>query len=169
MTRPTKSTQSPESVHEPEPVGAAEALPPPDPHDCTSWAAGHKVHWVQAMRAGREEGRALDERCTVVDPTDDGWFTVVITDTGERCRYWHHDPDRALLLARSSGLAINRRWWIIRPFHRGSDFVSVRMDRTRCRTDEPSGSPAKQLQTHGGFTVTGDDLARLLEEHRSPS
>ena len=136
--------------------------PPTDPQHCTSFAAGHHVHWVQGMRSGRTEERIHEESCTVTETSGDGWCTVV-TDDGERYRYWHHDPAAIERLVGFRSLRINRKWSIIRTGG-GRGFFSVSTTPRPCRTDEAIGTPAERLASHGGFTLTDDETRQLLEK-----
>lgn len=134
---------------------------------CQSWAAGHRVHWVQGLRAANSSDTDPYVDCRVTDASDDGRFTVVVTATGEELHYWNHDPFRVRSLVGRSNLQINRRWSILRERTSGgggSGHVSIRSTPSSCVFVDPTGPLHEQLQTHGGFSISGPDALRLIAE-----
>ena len=156
--------------------GAQDAPRPSDPDACQSWAAGHRVHWVQAQRARRSTEPGEYVPCEVIAATDDGWFTVVITATGAVVEVWNHDPERVRQLVGMKGLEINEHWSILcRSYAGGWDtFVSVRSTTCPCvvepptipSTDDLADALFDQLQTHGGFSISGPEALRILAEQQ---
>ena len=143
---------------------------------CQSFTAGHRVPWVQAQRARRADPPDHYIECEIIDASDDGWITVVLSSTGESIRFWNHEPQRLRHLVGLAGLEINPRWSILcRRYSGGRDtFVSLGRTCDTCVFEEPTIDPAQdladalfdRLQTHGGFTISGPEALRLLGEQR---
>lgn len=134
---------------------------------CKSFGAGHRVHWVQGMRSNRDTEPGRFEPCEVIEASDDGWFTLVLTETGEERRLWNHDPDEVHELIGRKCLEINLRWSVLhqRQSSGGSTrYLSVRPVQSPCVFEEPSGPLHEQLLTHGGFSISGPEALRLLAE-----
>ena len=123
---------------------------------CQSWAAGHRVHWVQGLRAANSGEYTA---CRVIDAAEDGHFTVVMAATGEQFRFWHHDPGCVRSLVGLPLVEINLQWWILRQDRRGH--VSFRATPTTCVVTDPTGPLHEQLRTHGGFSIAGPDALRI--------
>lgn len=132
---------------------------------CQSWAAGHLVHWVQGLRSANSSTERY-VGCRVTDASDDGWFTLVVTATGEQFRYWTHDPAIARSLVGRRNLEVNHRWSILRQrTSEGSrSHVSICSTPSSCVFEDPTGPLHEQLQTHGGFSISGPDALRLIDE-----
>ncbi|MCD9624230.1 hypothetical protein [Rhabdothermincola salaria] len=123
---------------------------------CESFRAGHRVHWVQGMRTFRDpDARWLPARILGID--HDGWFDLEID--GEVTRWWTHDPQRlADQAAKHNGQCeAQARYSIIRCF---GPYISVARTPTPCVFEPPTGDPMTDLETHGGFSISGADLAR---------
>ena len=105
--------------------------------NCRSWDGGHCIHFTQGMRAnGAHGGTRSFVPCTITDATDDGWFTLVITDTGRTLRYWHHNPLRVQTLVGQSYVEVNETWSLIhqRAWWGSSAYVSITRDPRPCST-----------------------------------
>ncbi len=133
---------------------------------CQSWAAGHRVHWVQGLRAANSSDTDPYVGCRVTDASDDGRFTLVVTATGEEFQYWNHDPVRVRSLVGRPNLEVNQRWSILRQRTNGggSGHVSIRTTPSSCVFEDPTGPLHEQLVTHGGFSISGPDALRLITE-----
>ena len=133
---------------------------------CQSWAAGHRVHWVQGLRAANSSDTDPYVGCRVTEASDDGRFTLVVTATGEEFQYWNHDPVRVRSLVGRPNLEVNQRWSILRQRTSGGGggHVSIRSTPSSCVFEDPTGPLHEQLQTHGGFSISGPDALRLIAE-----
>ena len=64
--------------------------PTTEPHPserCSSYAGGHKLHWIAAMRRGQDtDGWTA---ATINSVTRDGWIEIDVD--GEAVRLWNHD------------------------------------------------------------------------------
>jgi hypothetical protein len=134
-----------------------------DDDRCASFHAGHHVHWVQAQRARNDRVNGRFEPCSVTSATDDGWFVLVLDETGEELPYWNHDPEQVRELVGVQGLRVNRYWsYLAQPWQPETSSVgrpmSIRATATPCVFTPPKGSPAEQLVSHGGFTIMPGDL-----------
>jgi len=132
---------------------------PIDPTRCQCWAAGHRVHWVQGLRAANSGGYTA---CLITEADDDGHFTVIVRASGEELRLWHHDATRLRSLVDQPLVEINEQWWILRQNSLGH--WSFRKTPSPCVFTEPSGPLHEQLQTHGGFSVSGPAALRMLAD-----
>ena len=132
---------------------------------CQSWAAGHRVHWVQGLRSANSDTDPYVD-CRVTDASDDGRFTLVVTATGEEFQFWNHDPVLVRGLVGRPNLELNQRWSILRQRTSGGwgSHVSLRSTPSSCVFEEPTGPLHEQLQTHGGFSISGPDALRLIAE-----
>lgn len=132
----------------------------PDVHrtGCTSYHAGHNVHWIQALHtANKPEVAQLSWPGTIVSIDDE--ILAVRTPTGEILRYRNHDLLRLAAAVDNIGaeVVINSRYAILRV---GTACFSIRQDTGEpldaCPTDELIGDVttdqlARRIDTHGGI------------------
>jgi hypothetical protein len=137
-------------------------LPIPDLYrlGCTSYKAGHNVHWIQALHtANRPEVSAQSWRGQIV--IVDGEVLTVRKPDGRLTRFRNHDPARLIAVVERIGVdvLINDQYAILRV---GSFCFSVKADGGEplgpCPTDQPPPNmTAEQMvarvRTHGGFSA----------------
>jgi hypothetical protein len=134
------------------------------PNSCLTYAVGHRVHWIQGLRSvnGGEDSNQVP--CEITDVTDDGWFTLVLLDTGERKRRWHHSVI-ALRFRVGRRLRVHEGFSIIRYADSStSSPISISGAATPCVFEEPAGSLIERMETHGGFSIPGPEALRLFAE-----
>ena len=154
MTESNNTTSNTEPSEE-----AAES----DPESCLTYAVGHRVHWVQGLRSvNNGEGRN-HVACEITDIGDDGWFTLVLLNTGERKRQWHHSVD-ALRERVGLRLRVHEGYSIIRKVDGESNPISIASTPNPCVFEEPTGELHEQLETHGGFSISGQEALRRIKE-----
>ena len=131
---------------------------------CGSFHAGHDIHWIQALRAKDlpEKGEVTGEGSASVD--SEGWITISLDD-GRTERRWNHDPTRlAKALEAYGSRVLLRTLSVLGVPHEGGRYVfSVDRAPSPCPSgdeDLNNGSLEEQLTMHGGFTISGQELAR---------
>ena len=154
MTDSTNNNSSPEPSEE-----MAESYPKP----CLTYAIGHRVHWIQGLHSVNKGEDANHVPCEITEISDDGWFTLVLTRTGEQKRRWHHSVE-ALRDRVDLRLRVHERYWIIRKVSGPSNPISISKEHTSCVFEEPTGPLHERLETHGGFSVSGPEALRLTRE-----
>jgi hypothetical protein len=123
---------------------------------CVTYAPGHNVHWIQALRSSNDKEASTQTWSGIV--TDVGGEVVTIRKPdGSLARFRTHDPARLVLILRRKGVkvTVNDRYAIMRAgFTRnGSTCLSVQADK-----GEPLGActiadlppSATALETSGG-------------------
>jgi hypothetical protein len=101
--------------------------------------------------------------CEIIDVGDDGRFTLVLLDTGERKRRWHHSVS-ALHARVGLRLRVHEGYWIVRKANGVSSPISISEKHTACVFEEATGPLHERLETHGGFLVSGPEALRLISE-----
>ena len=132
---------------------------------CQSWVPGHRVHWVQGMRSNRSDTPGSYVPCMIIDISVDGWFTLVLTDTGETRRYWTHDIEKLRVLFGEDRVEINEHWSVIHqrvPGGGSTNYMSITQDPRPCVFTDPDGELHEQLETHGGFSISGEEALRRI-------
>jgi len=127
---------------------------------CTSYAAGHGLHWIQSLHSiNKQEVSRQTWRGLLLSV----WGEVIIVRKrdGEIVWFRHHEPERLLALSRGPGTVVdvNDQYPILRV---GSYGFSVQPDRGMalqpCPTDALPEDPteaqlADRLEIHGGFSI----------------
>ena len=137
-------------------------LPIPDAHrlGCTSYSAGHNVHWIQALHTANKSEVSVQSWRGQLD-TVDGEVLTVRKPGGDLTRFRNHDPARLVAVVERTGadVLINDEYAILRV---GSLCFSVKADSGEslgpCPTDQqPANLTDEQivarLRTHGGFNL----------------
>ena len=123
---------------------------------CVTYAPGHNVHWIQALRSSNDEAAAAKTWSGMVTAVEGEVVTVRKPD-GSLARFRTHDPARLVLILRRKGVevTVNDRYCILRAgFTRnGSTCFSVKADKGEplgaCKiADLPPSATA--LDTSGG-------------------
>lgn len=138
-----------------------------EPRRCRSWFPGHGVHWVQGMRANRADSPGSFVPCLITEVAIDGWFTLVLTGTEVANRYWTHDIEKLRVLLGEDHVEINEHWSVVhqrRSDGGATNYISVTQNPRPCVFEDPSEEPHEQLQTHGGFSISGAEVLRILRE-----
>lgn len=147
--------------------------PAPDPivetgfEGCHLWVPGHCVHWVQGMRANRSDQPGSFEPCTITAVALDGWFTLELAATGESRRYWTHNIAKLKILFGAVAVEINERWSVVhqrQPDWSATHYISITQNPRPCVFEEPTGELHEQLETHGGFSISGQEALRRIKE-----
>ena len=137
--------------------GSEQTIPHPRRLGCTSYAAGHSVHFIQALRsANRPEIARQSWLGSVVGL--EGEVLTILSPAGKLVRFRNHDPVRlaAVLALLGEETLVNDQFSILRI---GSRCFSVRTDAGErlgvCPTDEPpsdatAGQLVDRVRTHGG-------------------
>lgn len=133
-------------------------IPPLKP--CTSYLAGHQVHWIQALNTANRPQIAARTKHGLLLAVDGERLRVVL---GTRTRVLaNHDPDRLRALAGELPCAVsyNEQFAILRiGAHCFSVQSAARGALGPCPVDELTCTDAESLAqrtvTHGGFTVPG--------------
>ena len=159
MTEPTNNTSNIEPSQE-----AAES----DPESCLTYAVGHRVHWVQGLRSVNNGEGKNHVACEITDVADDGWFTLVLLNTGERKRQWHHSVD-ALRDRVGLRLRVHEDYSIIRKVDGMSNPISIASTPNPCVFEEATGPLHEQMETHGGFSISGEEALRRIKERAEAS
>ena len=134
---------------------------------CTSYFAGHNVHWIQALHtANKPEVSAQSWRGQIV--TVDGEVLTVRKPGDNLTRFRNHDPARLVAVVERTGVdvLINDQYAILRV---GSFCFSVKADSGEplgpCPIDQPPPNLTTEqivarVRTHGGFSgpFTADAL-----------
>ena len=127
---------------------------------CTSYAAGHGVHWIQALHtANKPEVSRASWRGQIV--SIDGEVITVRRHDGEIVVLRNHDPARLIAISGGpgAGVLVNDQYAILRV---GGYTFSVLPDSGEplepCPTDElrPDATDDElvaRLDSHGGFSV----------------
>lgn len=106
---------------------------------CTSYRAGHNVHWIQALHTANRpevEARSWDGQLVSVE----GETLTVRKSDGTVVRFRNHDPERLVAIVENTGddVLVNDQYTILRV---GSWCFSVARDGGqvlgRCPTDSP--------------------------------
>ena len=136
------------------------------PRYCQSWVPGHKVHWVQGMRSNRSDQPGSYVPCTITEISVDGWFTLVLEEGGESLRYWTHDIEKLRVLFGEDRVEINEHWSVIhqrQPDRTATNYISITQAPRPCVFEEPEGELHEQLETHGGFSISGEEALRRIK------
>ena len=142
--------------------------PVPRPDDCCLYRPGHRVHWIQATRAGRDpEHRPEPGRLVSVGA--DG--SVVIEVDGDRRRLWNHDPaGLEQAAAAAGGVVLHQSRWglLLAPSGTGSRrcfcVVAADADRAACTAAVPGETLVDRLLTAGGGTLSVDEVRAAVAE-----
>ena len=137
-------------------------LPIPDAHrlGCTSYSAGHNVHWIQALHtANKSEVSVQSWRGQLV--TVDGEVLTVRKPGGDLTRFRNHDPARLVAVVERTGAAvlINDEYAILRV---GSLCFSVTADsgartlgrRLGSSTSAVANTPGRRVASGFGATAS---------------
>lgn len=136
---------------------------------CQAFLTGHKVHWVQARRSWDKE-LGLYVPCVVTNCADDGWLTVQIEGEPDDQFFWTHDPEAGRNHIGRTNLFINRNWGLIKSdWITSSTYLSVGVRARSCVLESPDGLPHEQLESHGGFTISGPEALKLYGKADSAS
>jgi hypothetical protein len=144
--------------------------------DCTSYSSGHRLHYIQGTRSS---GQRADCRIRHIEP--DGWVTVelleddldetadgsVVYRAGSVVRCWVHDPVFLQAQLEHFGTANNKishKWRYLAVANWYPQSFSLAP--SPCVTVDPAGDPVKDLQTHGGFVLSGQQALAWLSEHQ---
>ena len=141
------------------------------PRHCQSWVPGHKVHWVQGMRSNRSDQPGSYVACTITDISVDGWFTLVLAEGGESLRYWTHDIEKLRVLFGEDRVEINEHWSVIHQRLGGgsTNYISITQNPRPCVFEEPDGELHELMETHGGFSISGEEALRRITERDESS
>lgn len=132
----------------------------PRPRRCTSYAAGHTVHWIQALHSANKPEVARRTRTGTLTAVEGDLLTIRFAADAEPERFRNHEPQRLLAIARQlpAAVSLNDQYCILRV---GTYCFSVKQATSgpwgRCPVDDlPDSSPetlAERTRTHGGFSV----------------
>ncbi len=127
---------------------------------CGSFRAGHVVHWIQALR-GKDDPETGEGSASV---DSDGWITIPL-DNGRTERLWNHDPTRLAQALEAHGSRVVLRTLSVLgvPHEGGSYLFSVALKPSSCPSadeDPDEESLEEHLAKRGGFTISGQELAR---------
>lgn len=88
---------------------------------CSSYRAGHTVHYIQARKAAADGATRVEGQVTAIMP---GRITVVLED-GTELGYWNHDMERvaAFLDEFAPEARVQERWALL---WFGTCLVSIR-------------------------------------------
>ena len=130
------------------------------PRRCTSYAAGHTVHWIQALHPVNKPQVARRTRKGTLTAVDGDLLTIRFPGGGVPERFHNHEPRRLLAIARRlpAAVSLNDEYCILRV---RTYCFSVRPARggplSPCPRDELTDSSpqslADRLLSHGGFSV----------------
>jgi hypothetical protein len=127
---------------------------------CTSYEAGHTVHWIQALHTANKPEVARRTRRGTLVAVDGDVLMIRFAVDAEPEGFRNHEPQRLLTIARRlpTAVSLNDRYCIllvdtycfsVRPAARGP--------LGQCPVDDPvDSSPealAERTRTHGGFSV----------------
>ncbi|NCY17029.1 MAG: hypothetical protein EBX39_09710 [Actinobacteria bacterium] len=95
----------------------------------------------------------------------DGWFTLVLDEGGESLRYWTHDIEKLRVLFGEDRVEINEHWSVIHQRHGGgsTNYISITQNPRPCVFEEPEGELHELLETHGGFSISGEEALRRIK------
>lgn len=136
------------------------------PRHCQSWVPGHGVHWVQGMRSNRSDTPGAYVACMITDISVDGWFTLVLAESGESLRYWTHDLEKLRVLFGEDRVEINQHWSVIhqrQPDRTATHYMSITQNPRPCVFEEPEGELHELMETHGGFSISGEEALRRIK------
>ena len=128
----------------------------PHTDGCTSYAAGHHVHWIHAKKCVQEPGQAVELLLTSGDVGDDGRLTLraAFEYGGDLPEVWMHAPRdmRALLAAHRGHVHWLPRWHALRFVDldgRATALVNVAYEKVPlCETS----APGQEQASRGDFT-----------------
>lgn len=134
-------------------------VPPPRP--CTSYAPGHTVHWIQALRSANDPSAAALTRRGRLVAVEGQRITLAFAGRRSAVLY-NHDPQRLLAVAGTlpCPVTLNERFAILRipPYC----FSVAREPLGPCPVDVLEETDleglAQRALTHGGFTVRLGEL-----------
>lgn len=139
---------------------------------CGLYLPGHDVHWIQAKVSLK--GDAIPpEPGHVLQVRSDGLLIVEVQ--GSVHRLWNHDPDRLELLVSANGGRVTYQpgFSLLRTAsEEGGRYLfcvaaADAPDRRPCPEGPPTGSLTERLRAAGGFSVSGPDALRMLDEEES--
>jgi hypothetical protein len=118
------------------------------------------------MRSNRSDQPGSYVACTITDISVDGWFTLVLEEGGESLRYWTHDIEKLRVLFGEDRVEINEHWSVIhqrQPDRTATNYISITQNPRPCVFEEPEGELHEQLETHGGFSISGEEALRRIK------
>ena len=131
---------------------------------CRGFFPGHMVHWVQARRSWDKE-LGLNLPCVVTNCDEDGWLTVRVEGEPDDQFFWNHDPEKGRALIGRTNLLINTNYSLITSvWAMSSTHLSVSTDVRSCVLESPEGLPHEQMESHGGFTISGPEALRIYRK-----
>jgi len=117
------------------------------------------------MRSNRSDQPGSYVACTITDISVDGWFTLVLEEGGESLRYWTHDIEKLRVLFGEDRVEINEHWSVIhqrQPDRTATNYISITQTPRPCVVEEPEGELHEQMETHGGFSISGEEALRRI-------
>lgn len=127
---------------------------------CTLYAAGHTVHWIQALHSANKPEVARRTRTGTLIAVDGEVLMISFGADGEPERFRNHEPERLRAIARRlpTAVSLNDQYCLLRV---GTYCFSVKQATSgplgRCPVDDPPDSSpetlAERTRTHGGFSV----------------
>jgi hypothetical protein len=118
------------------------------------------------MRSNRSDQPGSYVPCTITEISVDGWFTLVLEEGGESLRYWTHDIEKLRVLFGEDRVEINEHWSVIhqrQPDRTATNYISITQAPRPCVFEEPEGELHEQLETHGGFSISGEEALRRIK------
>ncbi len=130
---------------------------------CTSFLPGHCTHWVQELHVIFEPSVARRSRKASLIAADGDLLTVRFPAKREPERFYYHDPDRLLAVARwlPTAVWLNDEYCLLRI---GKNYLSVQPvtsgPPTPCAVEElprHGSSASERFWTRDAFRDTADD------------
>jgi len=150
---------------------------PRSARDCKSFGAGHRLHYIQGNRSSGQRAA-----CRIQSINPDGWVTVELLEedvsekggvrevhpAGSVVQCWVHDPVFLSAQLDHFGTAdnqISHQWCYLGVANWYPQSFSE--EPSPCVTAEPVGDPVKDLETHGGFLLSGSQALAWLARQQS--